>query len=224
MPVARPLASRMIHGSLRFSSPSASIALLLRYCSERVNCRNTGLFGRHLVELLARERLLVVRELIGRPAAEVEHPLAGPGRLGLGADQLERLLARVDAVEAQLERPVGALLLEVRVVVDHPGNHRPAAQVDAPRVRTRQPRDVLVGADRDDAVAAHGHGLRDRELVVNGDDLSVRQDRVRGRACRAGALRGGGRLLLCADQDRSSYEPGCQEHVHPSFHGRFSIN
>ena len=65
--------------------------------------------------------------------------LPGARRLGLGADHLERLLARVDAVEAQLERPVGALLLEVRVVVDDSGNHRPAAQVDALRVRTRQP-------------------------------------------------------------------------------------
>jgi len=85
----------------------------------------------------------------------------------------------------------------VRVVVDEPGHHGPAPQVDAPRVRACQPRDVLIGADRDDAVAPNGHGLRDRELVVNGDDLSVRQDRVCGRACRAGALHGGG--LLRAD-------------------------
>ena len=97
------------------------------------------------------------------------------------------------------------------MVVDHPGNDGPAAQVDAPRVRARQPRDVLIGADRDDAIATDRDRLCDRELIVNGDDLPVRQDRV-------------GSRLLCADQDRSAYEPGCQEHVHPSFHGRFSIH
>ena len=85
-----------------------------------------GIVGGVLVQLVAREQLLVVRELVGRPPAEIEHPLAGPAGLCLGADHLERLLARIDAIQAKFERPVRALLLEVRVVVDHPGNNGPA--------------------------------------------------------------------------------------------------
>jgi hypothetical protein len=96
------------------------------------------------------------------------------------------------------------------VVVDHAGNDGAAAQVDTPRLGPRQSRDVLIGTNGDDAIATDRNRLRDRELIVNGDDLSVRQNRIR-------------RRLLCADQDRSSNDPGCQEHVHRSFHGRFSI-
>jgi hypothetical protein len=39
------------------------------------------------------------------------------------------------------------------MVVDHAGYDRLADEVDAPRVRTGEPCDVLRAADRDDAVA-----------------------------------------------------------------------
>ena len=44
-PVDRPLASRLIQGSVIFSRPIASIARLFRYVSARVNCSRTGWFG-----------------------------------------------------------------------------------------------------------------------------------------------------------------------------------
>jgi hypothetical protein len=44
-----------------------------------------GIVGRVPIQFFARERLLVVRELIGRPAAQVVDPLARPNRFGLGA-------------------------------------------------------------------------------------------------------------------------------------------
>ena len=36
--------------------------------------------------------------------------------------------------------------------------------------------DLLVGADRDDALALDGDRLRDREPLVDGDDLAVGED------------------------------------------------
>ena len=79
-----------------------------------------GIVRRDFVELLACELALVIRELRGRPAAEVVDPSAVRCRLRLRGNRVEHLLARVHAVEAQLHRPVGAFLLEVRVVVDEP--------------------------------------------------------------------------------------------------------
>ena len=75
------------------------------------------------------------------------------------------------------------------MVVDQAGNDCPAAGIDAPRVRPGQPRDRLVGAHRDDAVAPHRHRLRDREPLVNRDDLSVGDDEVGGRLLRQEAGR-----------------------------------
>ena len=161
-PVGRPLASRTIQGWFILSRPMASIALLLRNVSARLNCRNTGLSGEYGSSSSRVNGRLVVRELVGRPSAQVVHPLPRPLFLRLGADQLERLFARIDAIEAELEIPVRALLLEVRVVVDETRHDRAAPQVDALGCRSCEPRNVLIGADRDEAVAAHGDCLGDR--------------------------------------------------------------
>jgi hypothetical protein len=67
---------------------------------------------------------------------------------------------------------------QVHVVVDQAGNDRTAARVDPPRRGPGQGRDRLIASHRDDAAAADGNRLRDRELVVNGDDLGVGQDHV----------------------------------------------
>jgi hypothetical protein len=67
---------------------------------------------------------------------------------------------------------------QVHVVVDEPGNNCPPARVDAARVRTRMPGDFLVAANGNDPIAADGDGLRDREALVNGDDLAVRDDEI----------------------------------------------
>ena len=41
--------------------------------------------------------------------------------------------------------------------------------------------DLLIGPDGDDPIAADGDGLRNREALVDGDDLAVRQDDIRRR-------------------------------------------
>ena len=70
----------------------------------------------------------------------------------------------------------------MHVVVDQPGNDGPAPQIDPARVRPGEPRDLLVGADRHDAVAPNRHRLRDRKPLIDGDDFPVRQDQIgRGR-------------------------------------------
>ena len=90
----------------------------------------------------------------------------------------EHPLARVHSVQAELEGPVRPFLLEVRVVIDETGNHGLAAQIDALRVRSRKPGDVLIRTDGDDAISADRDRLSDRETVIDGNDLSVGQDHV----------------------------------------------
>ena len=80
------------------------------------------------------------------------------------------------------------------MLIDETRSHGPSSKVDAPRGRPRQARDVLGGADGNDPIALHGDGLRDRELVVHGNDLSIGEDDVWRRARRAEALGEGGSL------------------------------
>ena len=158
--------------------------------------------GDDRVEFRARERALVVGELIGRPAAQRVHPLSGSERLRLRPDHLDGLLSRLDAVEPQLHAPEDALLHVVRVVVDESRGDGAAAKIDAAGVRPGQLRDLLIRADRGDTFGANGYCLRDAEAIVNRDDLAVEQDRVWRRACCAGALREGG--LLCREHRSNS--------------------
>ncbi len=48
----------------------------------------------------------------------------------------------------------------------------------------RQPCDLLIGADRYDAVALNRHRLRDRKALIDGDDFAVREDQIRRRLLR----------------------------------------
>ena len=165
------------------------MALLLRYCAERVNWRNTGLFGDTLSSSSRVNGFLSSANWSGDQPPRLNTHLPGPEALALARIISSACLRVVDAVESQLERPVGAFLLEVRVVVDHPGDDRASAQIDAASVRPRHLRDVLIGADRNDAVPANRHRLRDREGVIDGDDLSVRQDDVGGASAAASSGR-----------------------------------
>ena len=142
--------------------------------------------------------LPIVGELLMGPAADVEDPSARPFRLRPGAHHLDRLLARLDAVEAQLLQPGVPGAEQMHVVVDQPGSDRLAPEIDPPGVRPGQPGDLLVGADRHDAVAADRHRLRDREAIVDRDDLPVRQDQIGWP--RRSLWRRPGRRLLRADQ------------------------
>jgi len=70
----------------------------------------------------------------------------------------------------------------MHVVVDEARHHGAPPHVDAARGGARHLRDLLVGADRDDAIAFDGDRLRDRELVVNRDDLAVGENQIGGPA------------------------------------------
>ena len=59
-----------------------------------------------------------------------------------------------------------------------PGRTVLPAGVDHARLRPLVLQDVGVGPDGDDLAAAHGDGLGDRELRVDGDDLGVVDDQV----------------------------------------------
>ena len=71
------------------------------------------------------------------------------------------------------------------MVVDESGDDGSSLKVDRAGVRTRQSSDVLIGANGHDAIAANRNGPRDRKAVVDGDDLSVRQDQVGGELLRS---------------------------------------
>ena len=68
------------------------------------------------------------------------------------------------------------------MVVDQTGNDRFPAQVDSSGARTRQPADLLIGADSRNPIAADGECLRDRETLIDRDDLSVRKYEIGSRA------------------------------------------
>ena len=169
---------------------------------------------RDAIQFLARERLPIVRELLMRPATDVEDPSARPFRLRAGAQHLDRLLARLDPVEAQLQlarcSPARSRCMWLSI---SPGMTALPPQVDpswcsAPRAGRspgwcRPPR-----CGRPDR-----HRLRDREAIVDGDDLPVRQHQIGSRAGRR-VLRGA-RRLKCAgghtqrNRDRTSRSLSC---------------
>ena len=134
--------------------------------------------GNQAIELVARELRAAVGELIDRPAADVVHPLARRDRLCARGEQIERLPPRVDAVEADFVRPRRAGAQQVHVVVDETRNDRAAPQIDAARRGSGHLQDLLITADEDEAIAFDGDRLRDRELVVDGDDLAVGEDEI----------------------------------------------
>ena len=119
-----------------------------------------------------------------RPAADVVDPVARRRRFHPRAQHLHRLLARIHTVETQLFRPGRRRPQQMHVVVDQPGDHRLALQVDPARIRTRKSRDLLIGARRHDAIAPDRHRLRDRKPLVDRDDLPVGEDQIRLRAQR----------------------------------------
>ena len=139
-----------------------------------------GILGRGPVELFTRELAPVIGELIERPPAERENPLAGPQQRRAFADHPERFGPGLDAVEAQLELPDRTLFHDVGMVVDQTGHDRPAFQVDPRSVGSGQHHDRVSRAYRGHPVSTDGYGLGNREAVVYGDDLSVGQDEIRG--------------------------------------------
>src|SRR5256885_6206259 len=73
----------------------------------------------------------------------------------------------------------------MRVIVDQPGDDGPLPEIDRLRAGAFQLEHVRVLADGDDALSLDRDRLRDREAIVDGDDLAVEEDDV---------LRGGGEM------------------------------
>jgi hypothetical protein len=84
-------------------------------------------------------------------------------------------------------RPRRACAEQVHVVVDKSWYDGAATQIDAPRVGGGRLRDLLVCADGDNAVASDGDRLRDRELLIDGDDLALVRIRSAPGLSRAGS-------------------------------------
>ena len=138
------------------------------------------------VEFEARKTALHVGELLLRPAAQHGDPLAGLGALHALGQQFDCALPCGHAVEAQLVVLGGAH--PVRVIVDQAGYDGAPLQLDGACLRALVLFDLGVAADGDDALVADRQRLRDREAVVDGDDLAVDENGVRGlRRSRCGA-------------------------------------
>ena len=158
MPVARPDASRTTDPFGKIGRVRRAVANAERLEAAAVQVGAVvGLLDRDRVirddaiELLARELRAAVGKLIHRPAADGVDPVARRNRLRARGKQAERLLPRFHAVEPHLACPRRARAQQVHVVVDQPGHHGASAQIDAPRRRTAQLRDLLIGPHRDHA-------------------------------------------------------------------------
>ena len=137
-----------------------------------------------LVELRARERPRVVRELRRGPAADVEDPGTRTRCPGTGPEHLNGPFSGFDSFPPQLQLPGVGGAQQVHMVVDEAGNDRPSAEVDSSGCRPGEPCDVSSGADGRDPVAPDGQRLRDREALVDRDDVRVDEDEIRRRLLR----------------------------------------
>ena len=72
--------------------------------------------------------------------------------------------------------------------IDQPRQHRLALQIDLPGLRTGQSAHLVVAAHGHDPIATNGDRLGEAEHGLDGDDLAVVQDEVRGRGSRGGRL------------------------------------
>jgi len=132
-----------------------------------------GTPARDGVEFGQRQLAPVPRPLLLVPAAEREQPLPGRQFRRAAAERAERVGPAAHAVEADLGLLGGPD--EVVVIVDQPGDHRPAAQVDNLGRRPGPREDLRAGARGRHAIAVDRHRRRDREPLVNRDDLPVHQ-------------------------------------------------
>ena len=139
---------------------------------------------RDLIQLLARKRFWIVRELLMGPAADVVDPFARPRRIRPGAQHLDGLFSRVHSIETELPCPRGGRAQKMHMVIDEPGRDGLTQQVDPASVRTRKLSHGLVGAHRHDAIAFDSHRLCDSKALIDGNNFPVREDQIRRRLLR----------------------------------------
>ena len=101
-------------------------------------------------------------------------------RGGAGANRLECRLGGFDVVQVALAQlDTGAHRVHVRVVE---GRHdEPSAQLDYPRLRTGEARDLGAGSEGDDAAITNRDGLDAASSGVQGVDGTAAEDQVRRR-------------------------------------------
>ena len=159
-----------------------------------------------LVDLPAGEGPLVLMLV---PSA-ARDPLAGLGieTLHEVGDQLHDFVGAHRVAQVVLELRLDPQLGEMEVGIDQPGQDDASLQVGHARFRSGEGEYLLIAADPHDLRAVRAlaprDGLRNREVVVDGDDLAVVQDSVGGDGARGRALAAGGR----AEQQHAQEERG----------------
>ena len=145
-------------------------------------------------ERVVRREARVAPLVLIPPAAD--HPAAGRQVLRASADSGDDRVVRasVGEVDVAQER---AEPEQVRVRVDHAGDHDPAGEIEHLRRRSAQQQRFARRADEGHATAANGHRLDERMRIVDGVDLRVDENQVRRR--RRLAL---GRRVRGADRDQ----------------------
>jgi hypothetical protein len=59
------------------------------------------------------------------------------------------------------------------MAVDEPRQHSTLVQLDHPRIGTDEPRDLVIRADRQDAIMPDGYRCRMRPILVNRPDYAT---------------------------------------------------
>jgi hypothetical protein len=114
----------------------------------------------------------------GRLADGHRHdPLAGRGAANEPVDDLEDVLDGAGGGEGRPPE-LEALAIHVRVAVEEPRHREPPAQVDPTGVGPDEPRDLLVGAQGRDAIAADRQGRDGAGLGIERHDLATGEREV----------------------------------------------
>ena len=140
--------------------------------------------GQDAVEMVAGEGL--ADQLVGC-LARIDQPVVRVIRRP-GAHDLGQRLDALNAVDRQgLQR--GAAREDVQVRFDEAGQDAGAGRVDDTGAGAAQGHGFRTAADRDDAVAAHGHGLGARPPRVHGQDAGIGDDEIGAHFCSSVQIR-----------------------------------
>ncbi len=111
-------------------------------------------------------------------AADDAHPLRRRRRRNLPLQHCHRVGERTHAVPAQLHVEIEAAANDVKMIVDEPGKHAPAFQVDDPGLARGKRHDVRVATDRGKDAIFDGDSARRRIGAIERGEKATMKDEI----------------------------------------------